>query len=217
MKLDSCWPFFLILCKPTWKFLVELQFIIKPCTPNLAVFFEQKGLFQKVGCLHSQYFPVSINTVFVWDCLGVTHVTNHHRFQRQICHDQSSDRIEVIKDFEPKLVPKTVGSVDPAVLGSSKNTDSYCLKFHPYSSVVPKLASPLPLGCKSWRHTAIRPYEMPVVDTSYVKASNPTFLGAGFFILFSRSRKKGWDTFISSIHKGFSSPKRWHLRKPCAA
>ena len=68
----------------------------------------------------------------------------------------------------------------PAVLGSSKNTDSNCLKFHPYSSVVPKLASPLPLGCKSWRHTAIRPYEMPVVDTSYVKASNPTFLGAGF-------------------------------------
>lgn len=105
------------------------------------------------------------------------------------------------------MSPETVGSVDPAILGSSKNTDSYCLKFHPYSSVVPKLASPLPLGCKSWRHTAIRPYEMPVGKTlKIVKASTPTFLGAGFLFCFQGPQKKVEIPSYPAFTKDFLHP-----------
>ena len=151
MKLDSCWPFIFLMCKTTWKFLVESQFIIKPCTPNLAVFFEQKGLSQKVGYLHSQYFPIS-NQYCI--CLGV--FRGLHMSQIIAASSDKSVMISQVTELRLSRILNQNMSQKQWVLwillfwGLPKIQCFYCLKFHPYTSVVPKLASPLPLGCKSW-------------------------------------------------------------------
>ena len=87
-----------------------------------------------------------------------------------------------------------MGSVDPAILGSSKNTVFLLCE-----------VSSIHLGCAkvgisstTWLselaglmgHTAIRPYEMPVEKTlKIVKASTPTFWGAGFLFCFQGPKK----------------------------